>query len=238
MVAAGSIWMPIRLGTLQHVNSEPVWSFQDVHPAGTGYVQTGAYGNGIFMLVGMEMPTLVSTNGRDWTKRIIGEPPVFPNNPTPNYMRLNYFVGNSVAFGNGTFVVPGSNDILVSTNGFWELRSIPIDSGSRYIAYGAGRFVIAGGKNIFASDHVSTPGLSVQRERGSLPKLHVSGEIGRELPARAFARPDHLDRSRSVKVAPAEGRMAVRPELSFIFLSGEPVEMTDQQRRLLQSISR
>ena len=180
MVAAGSIWMPIRLGTLQHVNSEPVWSFQDVHPAGTGYVQTGAYGNGIFMLVGMEMPTLVSTNGRDWTKRIIGEPPVFPNNPTPNYMRLNYFVGNSVAFGNGTFVVPGSNDILVSTNGFWELRSIPIDSGSRYIAYGAGRFVIAGGKNIFASDHVSTPGLSVQRERGSLPKLHVSGEIGRE----------------------------------------------------------
>jgi hypothetical protein len=179
MIAAGSIWSPIRLGTPASLNSMPAWQFETV--GGTGYAMSGAYGNGLFVLIGIEMATMVSTNGRDWSARIIGEPWVFPNPPTPEYIRLNYLVGDSVAFGNGTFVVVSQQrDILVSTNAFWERRPISIGPGLRGITYGAGRFVVVGGKNIYASAHVSTPGLAFHGESAGRARLELSGEIDRE----------------------------------------------------------
>ena len=179
LIAAGTIWAPVRLGTMQ--DSPPIWRFEEVHRAGVGYIRSGAYGNGILLVVGMEMAALVSTNGRDWTTRRTGEPLAFPNQSSPDYLRLNYFVGESLAFGNGTFVACcGVDDILVSTNGIWTKRVTGMSQGLRSIAFGAGRFVAAGGSNIVSSAHISTPGLSIQREVGAEPKLRISGEIGRE----------------------------------------------------------
>jgi hypothetical protein len=166
---------------LEFSNSPPAWNFQEVHPPGDGYAMSVAYGNGTFVMVGLEMATFVSTNGRDWTARIIGEPWVFPNPPTAEYLRLNYLVATSVAFGNGTFVACcGAKDLLVSTNAFWERRPIPTGSGLRSIAYGAGRFVMAGLGGIYASAHVAAPGLALHRTNGLPARLEISGEINRD----------------------------------------------------------
>ena len=70
MIAAGSIWSPIRLGRPATLNSMPAWQFEEVSKG--GYAMGGAYGNGLFVLIGLEMATMVSTNGRDWSGRIIG----------------------------------------------------------------------------------------------------------------------------------------------------------------------
>jgi hypothetical protein len=179
MLAAGSIWVPIRLGTPVNLNSGPGWSFPEVQ--GSGYTMGGAYGNGMFVLVGHEMATFVSTNGRDWTFPIFGEW-VWPNPPTPEYYRMSYMVGDSVAFGNGTFVACSlpEKDILISTNGFWERRVIQIAPGLRSVTYGAGRFVMIGEKTIFASAHISTPGLSLCRQKSGPTRLEVSGQVNRE----------------------------------------------------------
>ena len=182
IAAAGSIWSPIRLGRPEQPGLSGAWTFQDVASPANGYAQAGAYGNGMFVLIGMEMPTLVSTNGRTWATRIIGERQVSPDPPFDDYTQFNYLVGNGIAFGNGTFVVAKGtpNTVLVSTNGFWKKHPTNIGEGLWSIAYGAGRFVAVALKNIYASPHVSTPGLSIQREIDTPPKLEISGEVGRE----------------------------------------------------------
>jgi hypothetical protein len=96
----------------------------------TSLILDGAYGNGIFVLVGFNQ-LVTSTNLTTWTISTI-----------PNY---NW---TSVSFGNGLFVAvaDGTNVAAVSTNGInWSLITLPTNSFWQDVSYGGNAFVAIGG---------------------------------------------------------------------------------------------
>jgi hypothetical protein len=195
LVAAGSIFEPLLLGTPLTVNGRATWRFNKAQGPYAGYatpseyVEAGAFGNSLFVLVGMEGPTLVSTNyGDSWKTVLTGNPP--PNVVPSGSDYLNQSVGTGLAFGNGTFAActDHPNHILTSTNGVWTEHLLPFplptkpferyEYGLNAITYGLGRFV-AVGADIVVSGDVSIPMISVDTEASSGAFLRVSGEIGR-----------------------------------------------------------
>ena len=108
---------------------------------GTGYgLNAVAFGNGVFVAVGGNGTTLVSSDGANWT------------NSSPG----NYGEWRNVRFLNGQFTVVGiTNQMLQSSNGInWTTTTLPL--GNYWdIAFGNGRYVVAGTTNFVSTDGVT-----------------------------------------------------------------------------------
>ena len=100
-----------------------------------------AYGNGLFVAVGIYGTIITSPDGITWTERTSG---------TSNHL-------SSVVYGNGLFVAVGgerlNESILTSSDGItWTERGAGLtNKGLNSVTYGNGLFVIAGGLALLTS---------------------------------------------------------------------------------------
>jgi hypothetical protein len=114
----------------------------------SGELESVAYGNGVFMTVGLEWFTLAggadegyadltSTDGINWASHPDAEAPVL----------------NGIAFGNGLFAVLAGNGILTTANGTLSLKAPYVSSDNfTSVAYGDGWFVSVGDSIIVSSN--------------------------------------------------------------------------------------
>ena len=120
----------------------------------------GAYGNGVFVLLGFSK-LVISGNLTDWSTSSI---------PVYNW--------TSVSFGNGLFVAvaDGTNVAAVSTNGInWSLITLPTNSFWQDVSYGAGTFVtISGSVDAATSRCLSITGASL--EGATFEKITILSE--------------------------------------------------------------
>lgn len=123
-----------------------------------------AFGNGVFVGVGLGGTILVSSNGVNWTNHKFGSSTL-----------------NRITYANGTFVAVGGNGIiLTSTNGIsWKQRAVPSSGILTGVTYGNETFLVTGsGGAILQSASVSIPELFARSSPSGI-SITMSGEIGR-----------------------------------------------------------
>ena len=97
------------------------------------------FANGTFVAVGFNAGISTSTEGTNWMLRNLG--------PYSYVKELR-----DVAYGNGTFVAAGSEQILVSTNGaYWTNSGFALAGTITSITFAQGRFVAVGDSRTFTS---------------------------------------------------------------------------------------
>jgi hypothetical protein len=122
-----------QAGAMATATSDTNWT---IFGGGGLWYSSIAYGNGVFVLVGTNMNTLMTTNATNFFQ----------------VLRNSSNSLNGVAFGNGRFVAVGRNGTILSApwpgTNWTVLNPIPPHVHLQDVAFGEGLFVAVGGTNV------------------------------------------------------------------------------------------
>jgi len=144
-VAVGGQWPTFTSQGCVYTSSDGTnWTLQTL-PSGTTQLTAVAFGNGLFVAVGLDGAIYTSTDGAAWTRQSF-------RNTTADF--------TDVAFGNGTFIITKSTGTYSEPKGFfvishdgivWTEIENPFFRSIDSVAYGNGRWVAIGGSLILTS---------------------------------------------------------------------------------------
>jgi len=118
-------------GTLRGSADGVTWASKPMPAAANGLqISRLAYANGIYVMLGYSGGTLASTNGTTWTTSSV--------------------TGNAITYGNGVFVISGSDGVFWSADGVaWTKTTVP--STQDELGFSNGKFLAVGSTEVYTS---------------------------------------------------------------------------------------